>query len=193
MICPNPTCQKQVPEEEKFCPFCGMLTSKTPLESETSPPEQVAQVEKLDSEASTKICNCGHENPLDSQFCEGCGKSIEIKAATPPSQKIMNAIIIFPNGHEEQITTTRWIGREDLLDIVPSEKSDEISRKHCKIVIEDDNYFLEDEPSPEREGRTSGNKTYLNDIEITNKGRQQLKDGDTIDLAELVKLQFKIR
>ena len=52
-----------------------------------------------------------------------------------------------------------------------------VSRRHAKIIAEDDRYFIED--------LKSRNRTYLNDQSIED-GRQQLSDGDRLTVCDVV-------
>ena len=69
MRCPN--CETEVPEEEKFCPECGVPLDLAP----GSPPADVA-----------KCPHCGTTLLPNDQFCGECGKEVELPApsAVPP-------------------------------------------------------------------------------------------------------------
>ena len=50
--------------------------------------------------------------------------------------------------------------------------------------VEDGNTAVQDKPS--------ANHTYLNGVDITDKGQQELKNDDVIDLANTIKLTFRL-
>jgi pSer/pThr/pTyr-binding forkhead associated (FHA) protein len=58
-----------------------------------------------------------------------------------------------------------------------------ISRQHLMIRTEEDKYFVED--------LNSANGTKTNGSDIRGKSRQELKDGDRIEVADVVALTFK--
>ena len=58
-----------------------------------------------------------------------------------------------------------------------------VSRKHCRVINESGKFFIED--------LQSANGTKVNGVEIADKGKQELKDGDVIELADLVRLTFR--
>lgn len=66
-----------------------------------------------------------------------------------------------------------------------------ISRQHFTISQENDKYYIEDGNTAVQD-KPSANHTYLNGVDITDKGQQELKDGDVIDLANTVKLTFRM-
>ncbi len=75
-----------------------------------------------------------------------------------------------------QDTTT--IGRGEECDIVLPER--QVSRQHIRIFKEDDVYYVED--------LESKNGTWINGQQL--KGMRRLYDGDKIDLALAVRLEF---
>jgi hypothetical protein len=88
--------------------------------------------------------------------------------------------------HDDRIKDHQWtlaqdnvtIGRGEECEIVLPER--QISRQHVRIYKEDDAYFLED--------LESKNGTWVNGQQI--KGVRRLYDGDKIDLALAVHLEF---
>ncbi|MBC7328361.1 FHA domain-containing protein [bacterium] len=69
------------------------------------------------------------------------------------------------------------IGRADDRDIMLPDRS--VSRRHCKIVLEEDGYYIIDE------GSTNG--TFIENMRIV---REKLKNGDIIQIGEC-KLKFE--
>jgi hypothetical protein len=77
----------------------------------------------------------------------------------------------------------RTIGRSDFDKAVSLEDLKHISRQHLLIRAENGEYFAED--------LNSANGTKINGIDIRDKGRQGLKDGDRIKVADRLALTFK--
>ena len=70
------------------------------------------------------------------------------------------------------------VGRDDTCDIIIPER--QISRQHIRITKESSQFFIED--------LESRNGTWLNDQRLN--GKSELNDGDEINLALAIKLQF---
>ncbi len=86
--------------------------------------------------------------------------------------------------------TETLFGKEDFVKDVPSDKIQYISRKakpHFRIIKENNRFYIED--------NISVNGTKINNIEINpNKGgsgRQELREGDNIIIASILKIKFK--
>jgi hypothetical protein len=75
------------------------------------------------------------------------------------------------------------LGRSDFRSCIMPDKANQISREHIKIYCENGDYYVED--------FNSMNGTRLNGSKITGKGRFLLRDGDTIELADILTLKFK--
>jgi hypothetical protein len=77
------------------------------------------------------------------------------------------------------------LGRSDLRSLAASpDRADLISRKHLMMEYENGDYYIED--------TNSTNGTRLNGESIRGKGRQLLRNGDTIEVADALKLTFRI-
>ena len=88
---------------------------------------------------------------------------------------IAGAVLVLADNSEIPLTTgTTQIGRRDFGSL-SEEKGKYISRQHLTISHEYGNYYIEDP--------NSGNGTWLNGNDIRGKGKQQLRNGDQIDLA----------
>ena len=85
----------------------------------------------------------------------------------------------------------KTIGRQDVSDILTSQGKDplQVSRKHCTIFREGDDYYIEDGTTPVQE-KPSGNHTTVNGKDITGQGKVKLADNDSIVLAMLTETTF---
>jgi hypothetical protein len=97
---------------------------------------------------------------------------------------IATAKLVLPDGSEILIDdAVRSIGRDDFDKVVSPEDLKYISRQHMVIRAEDGKYLVED--------LNSTNGTKANGKDIRGKSRQELKDGDRIDVADVLALTFK--
>jgi pSer/pThr/pTyr-binding forkhead associated (FHA) protein len=89
-----------------------------------------------------------------------------------------------PDGKHVSITAgSGTLGRKDFRSLLGPEKAALVSREHIRLDYEDGQYYIEDC------GSTNG--TRLNGTSIRGKGRQPLKDGDEVELANALTLTFK--
>ena len=92
--------------------------------------------------------------------------------------------LVLQGGKEILLSTaSKWIGRADCAGLVPGQDDSFISRQHMLITYEGGEYFVED--------GNSGNGTKLNGVDIKGKGKQRIKDGDRIELAEVLTVTFR--
>jgi len=75
------------------------------------------------------------------------------------------------------------LGRSDFRPLVRAEKADLISRRHIRFDCEDGECYIED--------RGSTNGTKINGSPIGGQGRYLLRDGDKVEVADIVSLTFK--
>ncbi|MGA2367270.1 MAG: FHA domain-containing protein [Dehalococcoidia bacterium] len=98
--------------------------------------------------------------------------------------EIPPAKLSMPDGSEILLAgNSRSFGRHDFNKFLPEDSVSYISRQHINIWYENDQYYIED--------RSSTNGTRINGTEIKGAGRHALEDGDTIDLADKLKINFK--
>ena len=163
------------------------------------------------------VCSvCGNnETTPDAGFCTQCGNKFDIisppppppqstppppppptqqQSAPPPPQSAPLAHLRLPDNSVIQLDKQqKALGRLELLNCIKSIQGADpmtISRQHFTIHYENDKYFIEDGTTTVQE-KASINHTYLNGADITSKGKQELKDGDTIDVANTIKVVFK--
>jgi pSer/pThr/pTyr-binding forkhead associated (FHA) protein len=135
------------------------------------------------------ICNyCKRDNPPGVRFCNFDGMPLFPEQAISPVHA--NARLILPNRTIELEEKEASFGKEDFINDVPTSKIQYISKKlkpHFRIIKDNDRFYLED--------NNSVNGTKVNDIEINPKkggnGKQELKDGDKILIASILKIEFQ--
>jgi hypothetical protein len=157
-----------------------------------------------DSRECKIICpRCQNTNNAGSFFCYACGKYFadveEAKtdrgrnkrgrgAAVRPAPK---AKVIMPGGAEITLTGEPvFIERSDFDRTLPRDILMVISRQHILITYFRGKYYLKDYG---HEGKGSTNHTRLNGVDIYNKKRKALKDGDKIELAGQSELTMTFR
>ncbi len=175
-----------------------------PAELEAPPSEAPVAPEPTPAAAALKCPACGHENPPDARFCESCGAAltvpapekppVEVPPAAPPVAAPAAAFIVADTGVELPLDLSKGeslIGRADPVsrvfpevDLTPHGGYDAgVSRKHCRIFQQGDQFFVEDL------GSTNGTK--LNGQIIPPNQPRPLNNGDTLELG-LLKLTFKV-
>ncbi len=181
--------------------------------SEAAPAEAPAEapVEAAPPVVGALKCpSCGHENPPDARFCENCGAALTAPAsppaptpapaeappvAPPPPVAVPTAaLVIAETGTELPLDFSKGevlIGRADPVsrvfpdvDLTPHGGYEAgVSRKHCRIVKQGDQFFVED--------LQSTNGTKLNGRFIPPNQPQPIKDGDVLELGAF-KVTFKV-
>jgi hypothetical protein len=92
--------------------------------------------------------------------------------------------LVTPDGKQVPLPANAGIlGRKDFRPLLTPDEAALVSREHLYINREGGNYYIEDK------GSTNG--TRLNGTDISGKGRQLLKDGDEIRLANVLTLIFR--
>jgi len=90
-----------------------------------------------------------------------------------------------PDGSEMLLAgNVRTFGRRELEKYLAPDKSSYLSRQHINIWYENGQYYIEDS--------NSTNGTRLNGKEIKGTGKNALKNGDAIDIADVLNITFKI-
>jgi hypothetical protein len=142
----------------------------------------------------TIVCpRCKHENDVGCFFCYACGKyfvdSEEIKTGWSPAKPgraaqpstVARAKVVMPGGNEIMLAGMPvFIERSDFDSTLPHDLLMCISRQHVLITCNKGKYYVMDYG---REGKGSTNHTRVNGIDIYNKRKKALKDGDCIELA----------
>jgi len=169
---------------------------------------------------SCPICSFS-ENPADSIYCTECGGKLteesqpappqpeqqpqveppqpeqqpQVEPPQPEQQPTTGAVLKLPDNSDIQIgESPKTVGRTELLDYLKTLQGVDpmvISRQHFTISLDKDTYYIEDGKTAVQD-KPSANHTYLNGVDITDKGQQELKNDDVIDLADTVKLTFRL-
>ena len=100
-----------------------------------------------------------------------------------PEQDIWLPLHGLQAGHRPPHPSTRALGRSDFRSLVKADKADLISRQHIRLDCEDGECYIED--------RNSTNGTKLNGSSINGKGRYLLREGDKVELADILTLTFE--
>jgi len=166
LICPR--CGTNNPPGNDFCESCGFNLSSQP------PTAPQAQIE---------CPSCSRMNPPEELYCIGCGVNLKSAQPQPQIPSIMG-ILTGSDGSEINITKNETLGRAELSRFVSPDKTTLISRQQFTIYLDGTNFYIEDEDST--------NGTMLNNVEIKDMGRQELKDGDEIKVSDEFTLKFSI-
>jgi hypothetical protein len=108
----------------------------------------------------------------------------DTELATTPVVEAGAAKLSLPGGNDILLAgNTRSFGRHDFEDFMPGAHVSYISRQHINIWSENGQYYIED--------RSSTNGTRVNGTDIKGTGRHALADGDLIELAGKLSLNFQ--
>jgi hypothetical protein len=152
----------------------------------------MTDIKKKDKERTIICPRCRHTSDAGSFFCYSCGKyfvdSEEVKTGwsppkpgrkAPPDKP--GARVIMPGGIEIKLGNAPvFIERGDFDSTLPHDLLMCISRQHLLITHSKGKFYIQDYG---RDGKGSTNHTRLNGVDIFNKRKKALKDGDKIELA----------
>ena len=156
---------------------------------------------------SNPTCNFANL-PDDSVFCTECGTQLGAPEQAPPAPPPQQTppppqqtppprgpLLELPDNTTIKVDgAAKVLGRNELLNYLGTLAGVDpmvVSRQHFTILQENDKYFIED-GSTVVQDKPSVNHTFLNGEDITEKGKKELTDGAVIDLANTVKLTFRI-
>jgi hypothetical protein len=173
-------CGKENPDTNEYCDDCGVEL----LSSVSAAPVPSVQLSEIECQGCKQI------NPPGTAFCDQCGASLSQTNQSsqtqppipPPPPKLKNSVVL-PDGAEIAIEAKKEFGRLDLAKFAGPSEAMWMSRSHFVVFEENGVPYIQDQ------GSTNGTK--LNNKEIKLQGKQQLKDGDEIVVADAVKLLFK--
>jgi pSer/pThr/pTyr-binding forkhead associated (FHA) protein len=108
----------------------------------------------------------------------------DTELVTTPAVEAAAAKLSLPNGNDILLAgNARSFGRHDFEEFMPSAQVSYISRQHINIWSENGQYYIED--------RSSTNGTRVNGMDIKGTGRHALADGDVIELAGKLSINFQ--
>ena len=108
---------------------------------------------------------------------------IPAQAPPTPTVHITRGRLTLPDNSQVPLSEpVRYIGRDDFSKVASPDALRYVSRRQCVITAEAGRYFIED--------LKSANGTKVNGVDIGSTGKQELKNGDRIDLAGIVTLLF---
>jgi hypothetical protein len=180
--------------------------------AEAAPPETAPETAPAEVAppvvGALKCPSCGHENPPDARYCENCGAALAAPASVPtpaptgveappvaPPIAPVAALVIAETGTELPLDFSKGevlIGRSDPVsrvfpdvDLTPHGGYEAgVSRKHCRIFKQGDQFFVED--------LQSTNGTRLNGQFIPPNQPHPLNDGDVLELGAF-KVTFVVK
>lgn len=161
------------------------------------------QAQEQNCDINTISCpRCLYANNPGSFFCYQCGKYFAESDAIYKDAESADDADGNPSPHAARVLmpggtcitlsgAPTFIERSDFDGTLPHEILMSISRQHLLVTYESGVYYLQDYG---RDGKGSTNHTHLNGVDIYKKGKQPLKDGDIIELANQpeLKLIFKL-
>ncbi len=199
-----PQCGTENLDGALFCDECGAsLAEATAAPAEVAAPAEAAPEVVPPVVGALKCPSCGHENPPDARFCENCGAALTAPASTPtpappvapPVAAPVAALVVVESGLELPLDFSKnevLIGRADPVsrvfpdvDLTPHGGHEAgVSRRHCRIFRQGDQFFVED--------LQSTNGTRLNGQFIPPNQPRPLNDGDVLEFG-LFKVTFKVK
>ena len=128
------------------------------------------------------FCNeCG--SPI-SNIVEDLSESVNENSNTPIEKINDKSVMIFPDLQEIEIDESyRLVGRTDLSKYTKLDAT-KISRGHFTIYLKNDKCYVED-GNTKVQNKPSVEHTFLNDADITGKGKIQLSVNDTLKVSDI--------
>ena len=170
-------------------------------EPSPSPPSSWS-ADNIKKVCRNKLCtNYDVEYGIDDNYCGKCGIELTVVNSAlegePQDLQKKRGFLRMPDGSQLEITPTeRLIGRVDLSKYISEEDDiNHVSRGHVTFSKKDGKYYVQDGKTIVQ-AKPSTNKTWVvsggQKEEITDKGRRELKDGDEINIADIVTLYFTL-
>jgi pSer/pThr/pTyr-binding forkhead associated (FHA) protein len=163
----------------------------------------MTEIKQFDNERTMVCPRCQYVNNADCFFCYSCGKyfvdgeDLETGSApaksrrTAKSSSPARAKMVMPGGNEILLANEPvFIERSDFDSTLPHDLLMCISRQHILITSNRNKFYIQDYG---REGKGSTNHTRVNGVDIFNKKKKALKDGDRIELANQPELTMMFK
>ena len=188
-----PQCNTDRPQDEQgqylaFCDECGhkfAASSKPQTQPQTQPEPQGWRSSQSKSFEE-------YENDYVARVVEDETDTDESDVSESP--EIQGGAIWIPDGQQIYFEDDpKVVGRSDVAAYLKSAGKDplQVSRKQFTIFKESDSYYIEDGKTSVQD-KASGNHTTVNGKDITGQGKCELNDGDTIGLATVLDVTFRI-
>ncbi|MBN2463717.1 MAG: FHA domain-containing protein [Dehalococcoidia bacterium] len=181
-------CQTENSPDDGICQRCGL---------------SLVASEQDGREGKIACPRCQSINNAGSFFCYTCGKyfadiekaktgrGLNKRRRSSAVRTAPKAKVIMPGGPEIVLTGAPvFIERSDFNKTLSNDILMRISRQHILITYDRDKYYLKDYG---RDGKGSTNHTKLNGVDIYNKRKKALKDGDKIELADQPEITMTFR
>lgn len=167
-------CNEELIEGDTFCTYCRTPIG-VPQQPQTPPPQQPSPPEP--------------QQPLTPEPPQTTPQSsIEELSKTSDTSKTGN--LLFPDDSKIEIDESqRLVGRADLIKFSDADPK-LISRGHFTVYEENAMYYINDGNTNVQE-KPSTHHTFLNEEDITGKGKVELSDGDIIKVSE-IQITFKL-
>ena len=172
-------CSANNAPEEKFCTGCGSPLREAGHIS-NAPSNRPAQVGEI------HCPHCGKMHPSSIWSCPETGGDLSSTsgASVPAIKTYASAKLVLDDSSEIPLTASgRTIGRDDFDRTASSQDLPFISRRHLLVSVTGNDFYIEDAGSV--------NGTLLNGAKLAAGSKQELKDGDQIELGRVAKLTFK--
>ena len=190
--CPQCGTDRQQDEQGQylgFCDGCGHKYATSP-EPQSQPEPQSESLEEYEKDYVARVTGdvsepdspSEPEASVDDGGDEHSGGAIWI----PEQDNSGEQAIYFEDN-------PKTVGRTDVSEVLKSRGADplQVSRKQFTISKESDSYYIEDGKTSVQD-KPSGNHTTVNGKDITGQGKTELNDGDTIGMATVLDVTFRI-
>jgi len=175
-------CNEELTEGDNFCTFCRTPIG-APQQPSPPPPQQPSTPEPQQPPTPEP-----QQPPTPEPQQATPQSSVEELSKTSDTSKTGN--LLFPDDYKIEIDESqRLVGRADLIKFSDADPK-LISRGHFTVYEENAAYYLNDGNTNVQE-KPSTHHTFLNEEDITGKGKVELSDGDIIKVSE-VQITFKL-
>jgi len=177
-------CDEELIEGHLFCTYCGTKQESPPEPQQASPPEpQQASPPEPQQASPPEPQQASPPEPQQDTPQSNVEEPSEVSNTSKTGK------LVFPDDSKIEIDESqRLVGRADLIKF-SNEDPKLISRGHFTIYEKNAKYYINDGNTIVQE-KPSTHHTFLNEEDITDKGKVELSDGDIIKVSE-VEISFK--